>query len=157
MTGYATQRPRPDEEAGLTRAVEQPVHDLTLMRDQVPAVLRKAMSRPYDLRETNSCTQLAREISDLDARLAPTSSQKLGLSANKLAAGAIAGVIHLPYRGGVRELTGAEKRDRELHAAVQAGMVRRGFLKRRLSTMNCHALWLESGSTTSFHPDGPPR
>ncbi len=45
--------------------------------------------------------------------------------------------LDLPYRGILRRLTGADKRDRARTAAVLAGMVRRAWLKGLARNANC--------------------
>lgn len=132
---------RPGEDKGVGRAVQQPIRDLSLIREQAPPALQKAVGAPYDRAAPASCAAVVHEIAELDDALGPdidiSAKDKGGLSATGLAADLVGGAVGLPFRGILRQMTGAEQRDRELRAAVLAGMVRRGFLKGRLAEMTC--------------------
>lgn len=117
----------------LGTAMQQPMRDLSLIRDQVPTPLQTAAAAPYGLDQPLDCAELARQIAALDGVLGPDVDV---LKADHKTAGSLAGelidgALGLPYRGIVRTLTGAAQRDRDLKAAILAGMVRRGFLKGR--------------------------
>jgi len=133
--------PPPNQAQGVERAVETPIRDLSLIREQAPAALASAWAEPYRAAPDDSCGALRAEIAALDAALGPdvgaAEKPASGLSATDLVTSAVAGAIGLPYRGVVRTVSGAERRDRRLRAAVTAGMVRRGFLKGRLLAMSC--------------------
>lgn len=127
--------PPPGEERAVGRVATQPIRDLSLVRERAPEVLKRALANPYDQTES-ACPTLRGEIAELDAALGPDLQPGEIPHANTLAA-ELAGLVSLPFRGVVRRVTGAERRERALRAAVLAGMVRRGFLKGRLSQMNC--------------------
>ncbi len=115
-------------------ALQQPMRDLSLIRDHPPPQLLAAAAAPYSLAEAPGCSELAREITALDAVLGPDvdvppAERTLG---SGLAGDLIGGALGVPYRGIIRTVTGASRRDRDLKAAILAGMVRRGFLKGRL-------------------------
>lgn len=135
--------PKPGQEDGMSRAVQQPMRDLSLIRDQAPPALRRAIAQPYDKDEIKTCAQVIHEIAELDDALGPDlkpgDKPGGGLSIGGLAGDLVGGAIGLPFRGVIRHVTGAEQRDRELRSAVLAGMVRRGFLKGRLTEMACEA------------------
>lgn len=117
-------------------AVQQPMRDLSLIRDRVPDALLLSVAAPYALQAPETCASLAKEVAALDVALGPdlaSGAKTRGESMGGLAAGLINGAIGLPFRGIVRKVSGADHRDRALKAAVLAGMVRRGFLKGRIS------------------------
>lgn len=127
---------RPD---AVSAAVEQPMRDLSLIRDQLPAPLQRAAVAPYDPVGVADCAGLVAELAALDAALgadvdAPPGK---GSGGQGLAAELIRGVAGLPFRGVVRQVTGASRRDAAYRAGVLAGMVRRGFVKGRTSALGC--------------------
>jgi len=131
------------EPGSVGRAVAQPLHDLSLMRDKSPEILKRAAEAPYDVSLVTDCPLIGQEISDLDAVLGPDLdelSEKKGTTVHSMAADLIGGVVKLPFRGIVRRVTGAQAREESIRAAVLAGMVRRAFLKGRLSQMACPAV-----------------
>ena len=107
-----------------------PLDDLNLMKDEVPPVLLAAMSDPYASSDL-SCSAIQLAIGDLDAALGPdmdiASHQGDRLSAGRVAKSVVASFI--PFRGVLREISGAAERERVWRAAIYAGAVRRGFLK----------------------------
>jgi len=112
----------------------QPARDVGVMKRQIPPILVKAKQDPYSLQGLKSCKQLAGEISSLNAVLgadyvpgAETKENKAG----KLAEAGGKTVINsiIPFRGLVREVTGAAPADRRMKAAFEAGYARRGFLR----------------------------
>ncbi|MFI4950598.1 MAG: hypothetical protein ACHP7A_06130 [Caulobacterales bacterium] len=114
-------------------ALQQPMRDLSLIRDQVPPTLLAAAAAPYNFDPAVDCEGLAREIATLDAVLGPDVDESAAgrKSSGGLAGDLLSGALGLPYRGIVRTVTGAAQRARELKAASLAGMVRRGFLQGR--------------------------
>jgi hypothetical protein len=132
---------KPGQDNGMSRAAEQPIRDLSLIREQAPPVLQHAVADPYDREQVKTCAAVIHELAQLDDALGPDlqtgAKPGNGLSVSGLASDLIGGAIGLPFRGIVRQVTGAEERDRNLRAAVLAGMVRRGFLKGRLAEMTC--------------------
>lgn len=136
--------PQRGQEGGLDRAIQQPMRDLSLIRDQPPPSLVRAAADPYDVSDAETCAQETRELDELDAALGPDlqpggEKEKGLITAGGLASDLVGGAVGLPFRGVLRTVTGAEQRDRRLRAAVLAGMVRRGFLKGRMSLMKCPA------------------
>lgn len=135
--------PPPRQSDGLERAVEQPIRDLSLLRDEAPLSLRQAWADPYRSAPEDNCASVRAEINELDAALGPDigAAEKAAseMSAKRLASGAVESAVALPFRGVIRTVSGAERRDHALRAAVSAGMVRRGFLKGRQLAMACGA------------------
>jgi hypothetical protein len=132
-------------------AVTAPLEDLNLKRTHIPQILLDAMSRPYDLAGLDKCESIASEVRKLDALLGPdldepppppdesTMRQKGGRMANKAAVGAVRGATRsiIPFRGLIRQMTGAEKHQKLVDEAIQAGKSRRAYLKGVGMNKNC--------------------
>lgn len=116
----------------LSEAATQPLRDLNLMHREVAPPLKQAKAAPYRLADAQACAALKGEIADLDAALGPdvdsAAKAKPGM-VKALAADALSNAVKIPFRGVVRKLSGAERRDRERQDALMAGMARRAFLK----------------------------
>lgn len=132
-------------------AVTAPLQDLNLKRVRIPQILLDAMQRPYDLNGLDRCDAISDEVRKLDTVLGAdidepppppdtsTMGQKGGRMANKAAVGAMTRATRsiIPFRGLVREMTGAERHDKEVNSAIQAGQVRRAYLKGVGMNKNC--------------------
>lgn len=132
-------------------AVTAPLEDLNLKRTRIPQVLLDAMSRPYDLAGMDKCDAISAEVRKLDAILGPDLDEppppeedesmrdKGGRMANKAAVGAVRGATRsiIPFRGLVRQMTGAEKHQKLVDEAIEAGKVRRAYLKGIGMNKNC--------------------
>ena len=132
-------------------AFTAPLEDLNLKRKNIPDILIKAISKPYDLSGLDRCEDIAAEVSQLDALLGAdfdeppppkdtsTMTQKGGRMANNAAVGAVRGATRsiIPFRGLVRQMTGADAHQKELDTAIQAGKVRRAYLKGVGMNKNC--------------------
>lgn len=149
-TAVMSQRPLPvivtDTVEGVRRgafhAVQMPFEDLNLKRDKIPPLLQMMAGRPYTLPADMSCEAIHREIALLDDILGADvdiwrdpsrrdSYADKGLSA---AQGHAVGMIEnqvsiIPYRGVVRQVTGAEKHARKVASAYEVGRLRRAFYK----------------------------
>ncbi len=108
-----------------------PLQDLNLAGDEVPPVLVDAVRDPYASEKLATCNDIVMEIARIDTVLGNdydlAGQEETGLTEGKVAKGIVATLI--PFRGVLREVTGAADDTREMKAAVTAGMVRRGFLK----------------------------
>lgn len=108
-----------------------PLSDLNIKKDGPPAVLEAALADPYALDGLKSCAALRGAISALTAVLGPDvdAGHKKGklLVPGKVAQDLVGGLI--PFRGVVREITGANAEQRHLQQTIYAGFARRGFLK----------------------------
>jgi len=124
--------------------VKQPLKDLNLVKPEIAPVLVRAKAAPY-ASAGSDCGVLSAEIQELDVALGPdfdtapgrkpSLSKKLSDGGFSLARGAVSSFI--PYRGIVREVTGAEKREHDVNDALLAGMVRRAYLKGHGETLGC--------------------
>jgi hypothetical protein len=108
-----------------------PVTDLNLAKDEVPAVLLAAVADPYTSTSVSDCRAIETSIAELDAVLGPDMDIVVEegdrLSTGRMAKSVVASFI--PFRGILREITGAAEQERDWRAAIYAGSVRRGFLK----------------------------
>ena len=113
-----------------------PLSDINLRKKDVPVVLEMAMAKPYDLVGIKSCKGLTTAIMDLDVVLGDdidvatgekTTEETMGNSAGTIAKSVIGSFI--PFRGVIRELSGANAQQRLWERALYAGAARRAFLK----------------------------
>lgn len=125
-TALAQQQATPDQAVGDVAGVR---------RVDVPPILTKAQSAPYARPAT--CPAISDELADLNAALGPdldgVAPKKGGVG--KTAKGVLEAVV--PFRGLIREVSGAAASDRRLTAAAQAGTARRGFLRGWASARGC--------------------
>lgn len=132
--------PQPQPGLDVSRSLDQPFRDLSLIREVAPDVLVQAAAQPYDLTGLTNCPGLAAELARLDDALGPDlkpGAPSTAVSVQGLAADLVSGAVGLPFRGIVRRVSGAQAREDALRAAVLAGMVRRGFLKGRAGALGC--------------------
>ena len=138
------------KQPNLRDAVTAPLDDLNLKHIAIPDVLTRAVAGPYDMEGLKRCEAIAAEVGRLDEALGPdldeppppdtrTKGQKLRKAAGDAAVGAIGDKTRslLPFRGWIRKLSGAERRDKRVAEAINAGKIRRGYLKGVGMRMNC--------------------
>lgn len=108
-----------------------PLSDLNIRKNKVPAILVRAQSAPYSLAGMARCPAIQREVGQLNGVLGEDvdSARKRGKAVipGKVAQDIVGGII--PFRGVVREITGANAESRALQQAIYAGFARRAFLK----------------------------
>jgi hypothetical protein len=112
----------------------QPARDLNIDRKEIPPILVTAAHDPYDLAGLSTCQQLAAEVGRLNEVLGPdfvpadpaaeNKGEKLAEAGGKAVVNSL-----IPFRGLVREVSGAAPAQRAMNAAVDAGLARRGFLR----------------------------
>lgn len=124
------------------RIAAQPVHDVDARRTTIPPVLVAAYDNPYGLAGTRNCAQLASGIAALNDPLGPdfaVAAAKKENKAGKLAEAGGKTVVNaiIPFRGLVREISGAAPAQRRLANAIDAGYARRGFLRGLQAARNC--------------------
>lgn len=112
----------------------QPARDVGMSKREIPPILEKAFSDPYSLKGLKTCKALASEVTQLNAVLGADYSVGNEYKENRAGKLAEAGgktIINsiIPFRGLVREVTGAAPADRHMNAVVDAGLARRGFLR----------------------------
>jgi hypothetical protein len=125
------EKPVTQKEPTATDVVATPATDLNLKKNEIPPLLLAAEQRPYVLRGLDTCRQLAAAIGELDGVLGddidvPQSEGKR-MSAGRVAQSVVGAFI--PFRGVIREISGANAQDRAMQAAILAGVARRSFLK----------------------------
>lgn len=123
--------------SGVKGVAESPLRDLNVLRTKIPDVLLQAMADPYARPGAGRCVDLVERLRPLDDALgddldAPSQKEEGMMDKGKttvltVASGAASDVI--PFRGWIRKLTGAERHDRYVQAAITAGAVRRAYLK----------------------------
>jgi hypothetical protein len=121
------------------QAVMTPAEDVNLKKREIPPVLLSAQDDPYSRESTRNCTQINTALHELDAVLGPDfdsgEERRNGLSATMVAKGVVGSFI--PFRGVIREISGAAGAERRYNAAVDAGIARRGFLRGIARARNC--------------------
>lgn len=128
---------------GAGRIATQPVEDVGLSRKGIPPVLVAAAADPYSLDGARNCTQIAQGVTALNAVLgpdyAPDGSKAKENRAGKLAEAGGQTIVNslIPFRGLVREVSGAASAQRQMNAAIDAGLARRGFLRGLHSARRC--------------------
>jgi len=121
---------------------EQPARDVGAVKTKIPPVLQNAAASPYSLSGLSGlskCTQIADAFDELGEALGPDFVQGVNRKKSrkvKVTGDTVAGLI-VPFRGLVREVSGAASAQRELNAAVDAGFARRGFLRGVYQTRGC--------------------
>jgi len=132
--------------AGLGGAATAPLRDLDLLRTRIPPVLLDALEDPYRRPSPYTCAEIRAEIIPLEDALGADYDQPpsrndrdLLTRANEAVLGAAAGAAQdlIPMRSWVRRLSGAERHDKLVSAAITAGGVRRGYLKGAGEARNC--------------------
>lgn len=120
----------------------QPVRDIGLDKDEIPPVLLKAVENPYATPASRTCKGLKASLGELNAVLGEDFT--VGAKANENRTGKIAEAVGktivnslIPFRGLVREISGAAPQERRLQAAVTAGIARRGFLRGMAANKGC--------------------
>ncbi|MDY6923163.1 MAG: hypothetical protein SWI22_04280 [Pseudomonadota bacterium] len=136
--------------AGVGGAATAPLDDLNLRRQHIPTVLLQAEANPYDLRNLDQCSTIGAEIIRLNGALGPdsdeppapdgsTMGERAADAASKAALDAIRDTAtdFIPGRSWIRRLSGAEQHSRNVQSAIQAGRMRRAFLKGVGMNRNC--------------------
>jgi hypothetical protein len=119
-------------------AAQAPLRDFNVVRTKIPPILLEVMHDPYERPMPATCRRIADLVRPLDEALGvdldqlPAGEDEDLLDRGKtISYGVMAGVASsfIPFRGGVRMLTGAERHDRLVAAAITSGNVRRAYLK----------------------------
>ncbi|MBO9525653.1 MAG: hypothetical protein J7517_05915 [Sphingobium yanoikuyae] len=120
----------------------QPARDVGIDKTETPPLLQKAVENPYAPPPSKSCKGLNASMGELNAVLGPDFT--VGQAANedrtgKIAEGVGKSIVNslIPFRGVVREISGAAPAERRLRAAIAAGLARRGYLRGMASAKGC--------------------
>jgi hypothetical protein len=132
----APKKPSDIDEAG--KIVSQPARDVGAAKTKIPPVLELAAEGPYTLDGLSTCSAMAAKLGDLDQALGPDfdDGPQKGESIAKVGGKAVVNSL-IPFRGVVREISGAAAADRRLAAATDAGIAQRGFLRGVYKTRGC--------------------
>ena len=148
LSGCAAKQTRPvgaHEASTVDKAgkiITQPVRDVGIAETGIPEILQKASVDPYSLEGLRTCRQLSAEVKALNDALGPDFSAGDEREENRTGKIAEAGgktVVNalIPFRGLVREISGAAPAQRRLNAAIDTGFARRGFLRGVYATRHC--------------------
>jgi hypothetical protein len=138
--GSNTAAPAQSNSADAKEIVSQPVKDVGIQKTKIPPLLVEVSRNPYGTRGTATCGQISVAIADLNRVLGPdfSAAPPAGKKSNVAKAGGQAVVNSLiPFRGLVREVSGAAPAERRLDAAIDAGIARRGFLRGLRQARRC--------------------
>jgi hypothetical protein len=120
----------------VTGVAEAPLHDLDVANGKIPPVLKRAMEAPYERPEPSNCREITAQVRSLYDALGPdydeaTSNEHSGVVSKNSAYDAMrAGEkLYIPFDGVIRFVSGADRHDRYVLAAIQAGATRRAYLK----------------------------
>lgn len=119
-----------------------PLGDLNLRNDPIPPLLLAAREAPYDPAGIRNCRDITRLVGELDVVLGADYDTEVpddggrNISAGNIAQRLLGSLI--PFRGIIREVSGANEHERDFREAIAAGMTRRAYLKGRGQGMNCN-------------------
>jgi hypothetical protein len=116
------------------KIVAQPARDVGVSKTVIPPVLQRAQDNPYDLTGLKTCVQLKASVEELTGVLGPdfvVGNNRKENRAGRLAEAGGRTIVNtlIPFRGLVREISGAAPAQRRMDDAVDAGFARRGFLR----------------------------
>ncbi len=126
------------------RIVSQPARDVGAAKTTIPPALMAASADPYAMKGLGTCKQIAvafRSLTDVMGPDFKAGETKKENKAGKLAAAGGQTVVNslIPFRGLVREVTGAAPAQRRLNRALDAGYARRGFLRGLYTARKCRS------------------
>ncbi|MBO9574563.1 MAG: hypothetical protein J7494_02385 [Sphingobium sp.] len=132
MLPVAAQGQSVAESKSAGRIATQPVRDVGLSKDKIPSILEAAVADPYGLRSSR-CKAVVAELEELNEALGRDfdSPPVKGDKVSQIASAGGEAIVNslIPFRGLVREVTGAAGAERRKIAAINAGIARRGFLR----------------------------
>lgn len=130
---------------GLETALASPLRDVNLVRETIPMVLQDAARAPYARPDPTTCARITALLLPLNGALGPDldelviDEESLGEKGGEVALDAIADFASgaIPFRGWVRKLSGAERHQKRIQAAIDAGQARRAYLKGLGEQLKC--------------------
>jgi hypothetical protein len=153
LVGCATKAERRgaiEREGTLAEAAAMPLEDVNLKKTRIPEVLKRAVANPYDPHGAGDCRGIAGEVARLDAALGPDADEvappdnrsDMERTADTAHSAAVVVVREgvksaIPFRGWVRQISGAARQEKQVLEAINAGGVRRGYLKGIGMRLNC--------------------
>lgn len=127
----STPKPITDQSVSAGDVAKTPMSDLGMRKTAIPPLLVAAQENPYTLAGLRTCPAIASVVGELNAVLGDDIDMQQTAS-RKLSAGVVAQSVvanFIPFRGVIRELSGANNQDRRVQSAIYAGTARRAFLK----------------------------
>lgn len=131
---------------GVGDAAAAPLEDLNVRPAEIPPVLTQAAAGPYELAGLNRCDAISAEVTRLDEALGPDFDDPERYRPDpreEVAADAALDLVRdtvtdfIPMRSWVRRLSGAEQHSERVEQSIEAGLVRRSFLKGVGLQRNC--------------------
>jgi hypothetical protein len=137
--------PEPEPSTGdqARRIITQPLEDVNVRSRDIPPLLEAIGDDPYRTDGLTSCRRIAEAVAELDAVLGPDFDRPSDDRRRDRAANlglAVAGEVlggFIPFRGLVREVSGANAAQERRQTAFLAGAVRRAFLKGYARSRRC--------------------
>lgn len=120
-----------EDEPDAVDVIMTPLDVLNLRSDEIPEILLAAWDNPYDNSGLDNCDAIRSNIGDLDAILGDDFDTE-DPDEHELSAGRIAQKVvgsFIPFKGLIREISGANAHERNFRLAIGAGMMRRAYLK----------------------------
>lgn len=152
LTGFAgspmaaqARGPNRQEETPLETAgdiASQPARDIGAAKTRIPPVLTDAANNPYARPGDGRCPAVLAAWQGLNEALGPDFGDDEAENENRVGKIAEAGgkmIVNslIPFRGLVREVSGAAPAERRLQAAIGAGLARRGYLRGLAQMRKC--------------------
>lgn len=114
------------------KIVTDPLADTNIRRREIPEPLARISAQPYSLDGIKTCSQIGAAVTELDGVLgpdvdAPPPSDDKTRDAVAVTREVVGSLV--PFRGLVREISGANKAEQAYEGAVYAGLARRAYLK----------------------------
>jgi len=124
------------------RIASQPARDVGVAKTGIPPVLQDAWDAPYGMKGIKTCRDISAAFHALTDVIGPdfkAGEVKKENRAGKLAEAGGKTIVNslIPFRGLVREVSGAAPAQRRLEHAVAAGYARRGFLRGMHQVRKC--------------------
>ncbi len=120
-----------DDSVNAMDVASTPIQDLNLSKDEIPPLLLEAQRAPYSTEGLDRCRNYQVAVVELDAVLGPdfdiADVEERKLTAGRVAKSLVGALI--PFRGVIREVSGASDHQRDFQDAILAGVMRRAFLK----------------------------
>jgi hypothetical protein len=142
LSSPAFPQDKPTTLEGAGKIASQPARDVGIAKDKIPGVLQQAVENPYMPPSSGSCRSLNVALGELDGVLgedftkgAETNEDRVGKITEAVGRTVVNSLI--PFRGLVREISGAAPAERRLQAAVTAGIARRGYLRGLAGARGC--------------------
>ncbi|MFZ4746550.1 MAG: hypothetical protein ACOYLK_06590 [Sphingomonas sp.] len=132
-----------EAERAIGDIVTTPLQDTNLKKKRIPEVLELARGGPYEMTGLSNCALINRNIAALSGVLGTDFDTPEDRRPNRGRQAASVGksIVEsfIPFRGVIREASGAAAAQREWDAAVDAGIARRGFLRGVARSRGCRA------------------